>query len=58
MTQIARRILSEDMGGFKGVDDFIDALSFTPAPDNVKQVFGIIAYYWVELKQPGVFRNC
>jgi TIR domain len=43
VTQIARRILSEDMGGFKGVDDLIDALSFTPAPDNVNQIFGIIA---------------
>lgn len=53
VTQIARRILSEDMGGFKGVDDFIDALSFTPAPDNVKQIFGIIAYYWVDAQAAG-----
>lgn len=53
VTQIARRILSEDMGGFKGVDELINALSFTPAPDNVKQIFRIVAHYWVDAQAAG-----
>jgi hypothetical protein len=53
VTQIARRVLSEDMGGFKGVDELIDALSFTPGPDNVKQIFSIIAHYWVDAQAAG-----
>jgi hypothetical protein len=53
VAQIARRILSEDLGGFKGVDELIDALSFTPAPDNVKQIFRIVAHYWVDVQAAG-----
>ena len=53
VTQIARRILSEDMGGFKGVHQFIDALSFTPAPENVRQIFRLVAPYWVDAQAAG-----
>jgi len=53
VTQIAGRILSEDMGGFKGVDELIDALSSTPGPDNVKQIFWIVAHYWVDAQAAG-----
>ncbi|MGH7507787.1 MAG: toll/interleukin-1 receptor domain-containing protein, partial [Longimicrobiales bacterium] len=51
--QIARRILTEDLGGFQGVHQLIDALSFTPAPENVKQLFRIIAPYWVDAEAAG-----
>jgi hypothetical protein len=53
VTQVARQILSEDMGGFKGVHELIDALSFTPAPDNVKQIFRVVAPYWVDAQAAG-----
>jgi hypothetical protein len=53
VTQIARRILSEDMGGFTGVDELIDALSSTPGPENVKQIFRIVAHYWVDAQAAG-----
>jgi hypothetical protein len=53
VTQVARRILSEDMGGFKGVHELIDALSFTPGPDNVKQIFRVVAPYWVDAQAAG-----
>jgi hypothetical protein len=53
VTQIARGILSEDMGGFKGVDEVINALSSTPAPDNVRQIFHIVAPYWVDAQAAG-----
>jgi hypothetical protein len=41
------------MGGFKGVHEFIDALSLTPRPDNVKQIFRIVAPYWVDSQAAG-----
>ena len=53
VAHIAGRILTEDLGGFDGVDKLIDALSFTPAPDNVKQVFHLIAPYWVDAQAAG-----
>jgi len=53
VTQVARRILSEDMGGFRGVHELIDTLSSTPRPDNVKQIFRIVAPYWVDAQAAG-----
>jgi hypothetical protein len=35
------------------VEELIDTLSFTRAPNNVQQIFRIVAHYWVDAQAAG-----
>jgi hypothetical protein len=51
--QIARRLLSESLGAFDGVRDFIDTLSQTAPKETVADMLRHVAPYWVDATAAG-----
>jgi hypothetical protein len=50
--EIAARLLSENLGGYQGVDDLIEELSSTPV-EIVTRIFDIVSPYWVDAEAAG-----
>jgi hypothetical protein len=51
--EIASRIVREDLGGFGGIHELIDTLSYSPRLDPIKQIFRILSPYWVDAEAAG-----
>jgi hypothetical protein len=55
LEEIARRLLAESLGSYKGVNKFVDALQATPlTTEALNQVLSIVAPYWVNGTVAGV----
>jgi hypothetical protein len=50
---IAVKLLSEDLGGYEGVDDLVDDLIATTSTEIVKKILHIVAPHWVDVAAAG-----
>jgi len=51
--EIARRIVCESLGHYKGIDELVDDLSSTTPVETLKQILAIAAPRWVDLAAAG-----
>ena len=51
--EIVARLLSENLGGYGGIDDLIEDLSSTTSVEIVTKIFDIVCSYWVDAEAAG-----
>ena len=53
MQAIAVKLLSEDLGGYEGVDNLVDNLIATTSTETVEKILYIVAPHWVDAGAAG-----
>jgi hypothetical protein len=57
LEEIARRLLGESLGGFKGVHELIAELARTVQVEPLENILNLVAPYWVDVEAAGRLRT-
>jgi len=50
---IARKVISETLGGYKGVDELVDDLRLSTPKETIGQILRIVSPFWVDAEAAG-----